>query len=161
MVLLPRRREVAAVKQSENLVEFQGESDMFTYTLTGKVLPERAFVTVGPIPRLRIKTILAGGYLDLEARVVINNAQIIVVVHSSTVIDNSDRFIMSAKAGYPTIVGKNARMRAKTKRVNITLGSFTLPKQIDHNVVASQEVGRYRPLMSSWFPLAIRIGIPA
>ena len=79
---------------------------MFTYTLTGKVLPERAFVTVGPIPRLRIKTILAGGYLDLEARVVINNAQIIVVVHSSTLIDNSDRFIMLAKAGFQPLLGK-------------------------------------------------------
>ena len=30
---------------------------MFIYTFSGKVLPERAYVTIGPIPRYAIKTV--------------------------------------------------------------------------------------------------------
>ena len=61
---------------------------MFIYTFFGKVLPERAFVTLGPIPRLGIRTILTDGNMDYDAQVVINTAQIIVVVHSHNSIND-------------------------------------------------------------------------
>ena len=55
---------------------------MFTYTFFGKVLPERTFVTLGPIPKMKIQTILPDGNMDYEAQVVIDTAQIMVVAHS-------------------------------------------------------------------------------
>ena len=61
---------------------------MFIYTFFGKVLPERAHVTLGPIPRMGIRTILTDGFMDVDAQVVISTAQILVVVHSQNPIDN-------------------------------------------------------------------------
>ena len=58
------------------------------YTFIGKVLPERAFVTLGPIPRIGIRTILTDGVMDCDAQVVINAAQVIVVVHSRDSIED-------------------------------------------------------------------------
>ena len=51
-------------------------------------MPERAFVTLGPIPRMGIRTILTEGVMDFDAQVVISTAQIIVVVHSHDSIDD-------------------------------------------------------------------------
>ena len=61
---------------------------MHNYTFAGKVLPERAFVTLGPIPRIKIRTILTDDVMDLDAHVVINSAQVMVVVRSAKPIDN-------------------------------------------------------------------------
>ena len=46
------------------------------------------FVTLGPIPRMKIQTILPDGNMDYDAQVVIDSAQIMVVAHSLISIDN-------------------------------------------------------------------------
>ena len=53
----------------------------FTYTFSGRVHPERTYVTLGPIPRCTIETRLADAVLVLDAHIVINNAQILVVAN--------------------------------------------------------------------------------
>ena len=51
----------------------------FTYTFSGTVHPERAYVTLGPIPRCRIETRLVDTVLAIDAHILISNAQILVV----------------------------------------------------------------------------------
>ena len=51
----------------------------FTYTFSGRVHPERAYVTLGPIPGCRIETRLVDAVLAIDAHILINNAQILVV----------------------------------------------------------------------------------
>ena len=53
----------------------------FTYTFSGRVHPERAYVTLETIPRCTIETKFADAALVLDAHIVINNAQILIVAN--------------------------------------------------------------------------------
>ena len=60
----------------------------FTYTFSGRVHPERTYVTLGPLPRCRIETRLDESVLTVDAHIMIDNAQILVVANSEERIED-------------------------------------------------------------------------
>ena len=93
---------------------------MFTYTFSGKVLPERAFVTLGPIPRMGVRTILTDGAMDYDAQVIINTAQIIVVVNSHDSIDDLETLRNSVEALVRGVVDAFGYIEGRGYDVEIT-----------------------------------------
>ena len=61
---------------------------MFTYTFSGRVHPERTYVTLGPIPRCRIETRLVDEIIVLDAHIMIDNAQVLVVANCQQKIED-------------------------------------------------------------------------
>ena len=66
------------------MVKFKcGGFKLFIYVFAGKVLPERTYVSIGPFPTFNVHVDLPDDVIDFEADVVIDNAQIAVVVRSN------------------------------------------------------------------------------
>lgn len=55
---------------------------MFIYTFAGKVLPERAHVTLGHIPGLAIEATFPDSTMACEAEIIVSNAQLLLVLRS-------------------------------------------------------------------------------
>ena len=93
---------------------------MFIYIFFGKVLPERAFVTLGPIPRMGIRTILTDTIIDYDAQVVISAAQIMVVAHSNASIDDLETLRNSVETVVRGVVDAFGYIEGRGYDVEIT-----------------------------------------
>ena len=93
---------------------------MFTYTFAGKVHPERAFVTLGPIPRLGIRSILIDEVMEYDAQVVISTAQIIVVAHCQEQVSDLETLRNSVETVVRGIVDSYGYIEGRGYDVEIT-----------------------------------------
>ena len=122
---------------------------MLIYTFFGRVLPERAFVTIGPIPRMGIRTILTDGVMDYDAQVVISAAQVMVVVHSRSQIDDLDTLRNSVETVVRGVVDAFGYIEGRGYDVEITsvIGSTGESWQVfPVEIAAIQATKNERPL---------------
>ena len=97
-----------------------GINQEFNYTFAGKVLPERTYVTLGPIPRLKIRTDLGHKVNEISADVVINTAQIMVVARSVEPFNNLETLRNSIESTVRGIVDAYGYIEGRGYDVEIT-----------------------------------------
>ena len=93
---------------------------MFVYTFAGKVLPERAYVTIGPIRPMKVQIILLDGVLEYEAHIFINTAQIMFVARSNEPIENLETLRNSVEQVVRSIVDAFGYIEGRGYDVEIT-----------------------------------------
>ena len=92
----------------------------YTYTLSGRVHPERTYVTLGPIPHCRIETRMGDAPLVLDAHIRIDNAQIMVVASCEERIENLETLRNSVESAVRGVVDAFAFIEGRGYDVEIT-----------------------------------------
>ena len=97
-----------------------GGFDIFAYTFTGKVLPERTYVSIGPFPTFNVHVDLPEGGVDFDADVVIDTAQVAVVVRSHLEIPDLETLRNSVEHVVRGIVDAFGYIEGRSYDVEIT-----------------------------------------
>ena len=92
----------------------------YTYTLSGRVHPERTYVTLGPIPHCRIETRMGDATLALDAHIRIDNAQIMVVASCEERIENLETLRNSVESAVRGVVDAFEFIEGRGYDVEIT-----------------------------------------
>ena len=127
-----------------------GGFDIFAYTFAGKVLPERTYVSIGPFPTFNVHVGLPEVSIDFEANVVIDNAQVAVVVRSHLEIANLETLRHSVEHVVRGIVDAFGYIEGRSYDVEIT---SVIDMSGKHSLVFGLEVGalqatkRERPVL--------------